>query len=210
MTLLSDQLERIAWLRQDASPDATTISKMILQHQEALATLARTDYFPQIVWINALTAIARYLMPLTVAHIAFVLYNERTLRFVTEASLDRSKPGWERMTGEPDYWTMDNQAPSTIRLVPAPLRDGSAVPIIPGLPIMQDPVDNILVFLYEDVSLQVDDPTDTLPTMLDVDDWLVYATVQALAGQETSEQNLPVSQAAGQIAALWMQLIGKG
>jgi hypothetical protein len=209
VTTLAEQIERIQWVLQDTNQESTNLSKIILQHQEAVAALARGGCFPQLVWVQALAGIARYDLPTNTAKIVHVLYDQRALRFSTEASLDRSKPGWELNTGEPFYWSMDNQIPNRIRLIPPPVFDGSATPVSPGLPMMMDLRRNVLVFSEEDVSLDVDDVSDTLPTMLGYDDALVYLTAEALALQEKPEQNLAVAQGCRQLAALWAQFLAK-
>lgn len=207
MTTISAQLTRIRDILQDT---ATTDDLLIQAHQESLQTLARHGSFPQIQWINAIANQALYTLPTIAVTVQEVLYNERVLRYVTERALDRYTHGWEdTQDRDPTFWTWDNQNPNTIRLIPAPVRTGSLIPVIPS-PLFQDMRDNIVVFLREDISTQVDTLSDDpIPTMLDEDDVLVWMTAQHVAMRETDTQNLPVAQACAQLAALWHQLEGE-
>lgn len=202
MTELSEQIQRIQWLLQDTNTDATTISKVATAHQESLQALARRDYFSNILWQNAIQGQATYLLPDPVISVVQVLYDQHVLRYATERSLDRLLHKWEALPGEPLYWTQDNQAPNTIRIIPAPSRTGSTVPVIPS-PLFQDMVDNLVIFMTEDPSDGLTDSADVLPTMLDWDDWLVFSTTKMLAQREIPEQNLPVSDLCEQLETLW-------
>lgn len=202
MTLLADQIARIQSLLQDTDSSPTNISKIVTAHQESLTRIARRDAFANIQWVNAIANQATYLLPTSVVNMMQVLYNNQELRYATEVSLDRRFHGYERLTDEPQYWTTDNQAPNTIRVVPAPLRTGDATPVIPS-PVGFDTRDNLLLFLSEDVSAGITDPQGTLPTFLDWDDMLVWDVTKMLAERETTLQNLPVSALCDQFWQLW-------
>lgn len=206
MTTLADNLERTRWLLQRPDLSPTFTAQLIQQHQEELSKLARRHVFPQIQWIQALASQPLYTLPTTTAKIAYVLYDERTLRYVTEVALDRIQKGWEQAIGEPEYWTTDNQAPNTIRIIPAPSRTGSDIPVIPS-PLVMDMHDNFVVFLDEDPALQIVAPDNDLPTMLDFDDVLVFWTAGAMAARESDHQNAPVAQLCEQLAAMWLGLL---
>ena len=202
MTLLSEQIDRIRDILQDTDTSATNISKIVTAHQESLQYLARKELFPQIQWMNAILLQGLYVLPDPVVTINHVLYNERVLRYASETMLDRKYHGWEDLPGEPKYWTTDHQNPNTIRIIPTPKRTGSAIPVIPS-PLFQDMIDNIVVFHTEDVSSDIADVSDVLPTLFDWDDLLVYKTARMLAERETETQNLPVAQLCSQLEALW-------
>ena len=202
MTLLSEQLDRIRDILQDTDTSPTNISKIVTAHQESLQHLARKDMFPQIQWVNAIAFQGRYALPDPVVTISHVLYNERVLRYTSERMFDRKYHGWEELPGEPKYYTTDHQNPNTIRIIPTPKRTGSDIPSVPS-PLFQNMVDNIVVFHTEDASLDIADVSDTLPTLFDWDDLLVYKTARMLAERETETQNLPVAQLCGQLEALW-------
>ena len=207
MTLLSEQVLRVRDILQDADTSATNISKIMTAHQEVLQQLARKDMFPQIQWVNAIAQQGLYTLPDAVVTISHVLYNARVLRFVTEIGLDRKYHGWEDLPGEPHYWTTDNQSSNnTIRIVPTPKRTGSAIPVIPS-PLFQNMVDNIVVFHTEDISVDMSDEFDVLPTLFDWDDFLVYETARMLTERETPTQNLSVAGFCAQLAELWRQHI---
>ena len=137
-----------------------------------------------------------------------VLYNERALRYATEVALDRRFHGWEALAGEPEYFTVDGQAPNTFRLVPPPMRTGSTTPLFPPVPLALPLPDNLVVFLTEDPSADIENSTDVLPTLLDWDDLLVYRTIRQIAERETQDQNLPVAQLCRQLEQLWGQSLG--
>lgn len=208
MTTLADQILRIQDLMQDAEEAAFTESLILMQHQDVLTGMSRKKIFGEIVWAQAIQGTAQYVLPATTVGVRTVLYNESRLDYATEAMLDRWKTGWEYAQGEPRFWTMDKQSPNVLRIVPPPLRDGSAIPLSPGLPLMQNPADNFIVFLYEDRASQVNDPLDILPFPDVWEDPLVYATVAALLAREGDYQNLPVATACQNIAALYLQQLG--
>lgn len=208
MTALSEQIERIQWLLQDTDTSLTRTNNIIEAHKECVQRLSRAGAFPQIQWLNAVADQALYTLPTDTATVGYVLYNEKCLKWTTEKALDRRFHGWEAMPGEPRYWTHDNQNPNTIRIIPAPVRTGSLIPAFPS-PLFQDMRDNLVVFLMEDVSEDVNDPSDDpIPTMLDMDDLLVWQTTRMLAERETDDQNLPVAAVCGQLEALWKQALG--
>lgn len=202
MTLLSEQINRVRDILQNTDLSPTATSNIITAHQEALQQLALQNAFPQIQWVNAIAYQSIYLLPTQVVTISHVLYDQRVLRYATEPTLDRRFHGWEDLSGEPLYWTMDNQAPNTIRVIPPPQRTGSDIPVIPS-PLFQDMVDNFVVFHTEDPSFDMSDASDVLPTLFDWDDLLVYHTARMLAERELPEQNLPVAQLCEQLVTLW-------
>jgi len=204
VTLLSEQLIRIRDILQDTDTSATNISRIVTAHQESLQQLARKDMFPQIQWVNAIALQGLYALPDSVVTITHVLYNERVLRYASETMLDRKYHGWEDLPGEPKYYTTNNQSPNTIRIIPAPKRTGSTIPVIPS-PLFQNMVDNLVIFHTEDLSTNIGDESATLPTLFDWDDYLIYETARMLAERETPAQNLPVAALCGQIAQLWRQ-----
>lgn len=206
MTVLSEQIVRIRDILQDTDTSPTNISKIVTAHQESLQQLARKDMFSQIQWVNAIALQGLYVLPDPVVTISHVLYNERVLRYVTEIGLDRKYHGWEDILGEPKYWTTEHQNPNTIRIIPVPKRTGSTIPVVPS-PLIQNMVDNLVVFHTEDPSSDIGDETDVLPTLFDWDDLLVYETARMLAERETSLQNLPVAQLCNQLTNLWARYV---
>jgi len=213
VTLLSDQITRIRDLLQDTDTSPARQSILITAHQEAMQRLARQGHFPQILWVNAVAGQALYTLPTSVVTISHVLYNECVLRFASEAALDRRAHGWEAASAvptDPTYWTTDNQAPQVIRLVPAPVRTGSLVPATPPSPLIGDMRDNLVIFHTEDVSVDLVNAGDTLPTLLDWDDLLVWQTTKQLAERETHDQNRPVAALCRQLEMLWTRYMPPG
>lgn len=207
MTTVAEQVERIQWLLQDTDVSPTKIAQVITAEQESSQYLARLRSFTQIIWLNAITNQALYVVN-NVNSIDYVLYNERVLRYATETALDRTRRMWEGEANEPRYWTTDNQAPNTIRVIPAPQRTGSTVPIYPS-PLIMPMLDNLVVFTTEDIASQIDDVADELPTLADWNDILVWRTARMLAERETTTQNLPVAALCKQVEDLWLQYIRK-
>ena len=209
---IAEQILRIRDVLQDqeteTDEEAFSPSIILMQHQDILTSLSRKKLFGEVLWIQAVQGTAQYTLSTTTVGVRMVLYNEGRLDYATEAMLDRWKAGWEYVQGEPQFWTMDKQSPNVIRLVPPPLRSGSSVPLIPPLPMILDPVDNLVVFLYEDRASQANDTSDTLPVPDVWEDPLVYDTVAALLSRETDYQNLPVANACRVIAQLYLQQLG--
>lgn len=205
MTQVIDQFERVQWILQDNAVSATAVATVIAAQQESAQRLARMDMFTQIQWLNAIADQSLYVLDNPAVDVMYVLYDERVLRYATEKSLDRMLGTWELQEQVPQFWTQNNQNPNTIRIVPAPQATGSAVPIYPT-PLIQDTRGNLVVFFSEDITTQIDDDVDVLPTLLDWDDVLVWDTARMLAERETHTQNLPVAQLCKQLVDLWMTL----
>lgn len=208
MTQVREQFERIQWLLQDNSVDPTVIAKVVTAQRESAQRLARLDMFTQIQWINAIADQSLYVLDDPAVDVMYVIYDERVLRYASELSLDRLKGTWESIKQSPEYWTQDNQNPNTIRIVPAPQYTGSAVPIYPS-PLIQDTRGNLVVFYSEDISTQIDDLDNTMPTLLDWNDVLVWDTARMLAERESHTQNLPVAQICKQFVDLWTSFLRK-
>ncbi len=210
MTLLSQQLERAQWVLQDLDTSPENLSGLLENHAEALANLAHLSFFPTMLWRQGVTAQATYALPASTVSVGHVLYNQRTLRPATEHTLDRLAAGWETGRGldDPRYWLIDNQAPTTLRIVPAPTRTGPLTAVIPS-PAFQPLTDNLLVLTFEDPSGQVTRGDQTLPTLLDYDDYLVFETARLEAIKETAVQNLPVATLCAQLSQLWLGLLMK-
>jgi hypothetical protein len=211
MTTFADQQIRIAALLQDTNVSTAVQGKYILQHQEELSRLARQKHFSQIVWFQGIAGQSLYPLPDNTVEVCHVLYNQHVLRYVTEQTLDYSGNlrSWEANTGEPTYWTDDNQGPNIIRVIPPPLRDGSAVPSLTFLPMYQDLRDNLCVFTYEDPALEVTNVNSSLPTLLDWEDVLVFNTVSFFAQYEQVDQNLPLAQNCMKLVEMWQQFLSK-
>ena len=208
MTLLSEQVSRVRDALQQTSTDAAVENLLITAHQESMQYIAGKGMFSNILWMNVIATQSQYTLPTTVVAIYEVIYNEKALRYATEVALDRRFHGWEILSGEPEYWTTDGQAPNTIRLVPSPVRTGSTLPIFPPVPLLLPLPDNLVVFLTEDPSADIENSEDVLPTLLDWDDLLVYRTIRQIAERETQDQNLPVAQLCRQLEQLWEQSLG--
>lgn len=206
MTLLSEQTTRIQNLLQDNRTDVTTLNNVATAHQESLQSLARQGAFSSITWLNAFENQGLYTLPADIVTVYHVLYNQKSLRYVKEKTLQRLIGPWELLRSEPTYWTMDNQLPNVIRIIPAPTRTGSEIPIFPS-PIGQDMADNLVIFATEDPSVGLTDAEDVLPTLLDWDDWLVWRTTKDLAFRENPEQNIPVSELCNQLESLWAKFL---
>ena len=208
---IADQIDRMEYLLQDRAivgqDKAFDRNFLLTQHKDELSRLARHHVFGNILWINALQGTAQYTLPATTTHVNMVLYNEKRLDYATEAMLDRWHSGWEDWQGDPQFWTMDNQSPNTLRIVPPPLRDGSAIPLIPG-PLFQNSQDNFVVFLHEDRAEQADDASDVFPLPDVFEDILVYETTAEITSRETDYQNLPLAQICRELAALYRNAVG--
>lgn len=205
---IAEQLDRIQWLVQDAVEQGWTRAKLLEQHGRELTQLSRRNLFGRIEWVNAVAGTSQYTLDDVVTETALVLYNEKVLTYTTEAQLDRRRRGWEQLAREPEYWTVDHQAPQVIRLIPAPLRTGSTAFQFPAVPLPVSAVDNLVVFFFEDLAPRAEQEGDAFPALDLFEDVAVWRTVQALTAQERDTQDLAVSAAAGQLAALWLQRMG--
>ena len=205
---IKDQIDRIQYLLQDRDTEAFSRNAILVQHQEEIARLSRRQLWGEILWIQGVATTAQYSLPTSTVSVRMVLYNEEHLDFATEEMLDRLMPGWEDVQDEPRWWTTDGQSPNVIRIVPAPLRDGSAVPLIPPLPMILDPVNNILVFLYEDRSERADDESDTFPLPDAWEDVEAYETAAAMASKEGDYQQLPLAMALRELGKIYRNALG--
>ena len=205
---IKDQIDRIQYILQDRDAEAFSRNAILVQHQEEIARLSRRQLWGEILWIQAVAYTAQYSLPASTVSVRMVLYNEEPLEYASEEMLDRLLPGWEDVQDEPRWWTMTNQSPNTLRIVPAPLRDGSAVPLIPPLPMILDPVNNLLVFLYEDRSERADDESDDFPLPDVWEDVEVYETAAAMASKEGDYQQLPLAMALRELGRIYRNALG--
>ena len=205
---IKDQIDRIQYILQDRDAEAFSRNAILVQHQEEITRLSRRQLWGEILWIQALANTAQYSLPTSTVSVRMVLYNEEPLEYASEEMLDRLLPGWEDAQKEPRWWTMTNQSPNTLRVVPSPLRSGSAVPLIPPLPLIQDPIDNILVFLYEDRSERANDESDTFPLPDAWEDVTAYETAAAEAAKEGDYQQLPLAMALREVAKVYRNALG--
>ena len=206
---IKDQIDRIQYILQDLDAEAFSRNAILVQHQEEITRLSRRDLWGEILWIQAVANTAQYSLPTSTVGVRMVLYNEEPLEYASEEMLDRLHPGWEDWSGEPRYYTTDSQSPNVIRLVPAPLRDGSTVPLIPPLPFILDPVNNTLVFLYEDRGVErANDEQDDFPLQECWEDSLVYETSAAMAGKEGDYQNIPLAMTLRELSRVYSNALG--
>lgn len=205
---IKDHIDRIQYLLQDRSTEAFSRNAILVQHQEEITRLSRRSLWGEILWVNALAGTAQYPLPMSTVGIRLVLYDEERLDYASEEMLDRLLPGWESIQDSPRFYTTDNASPNVIRIVPPPLRDGSAIPLSPGLPMMQGPKDNILIFLYEDHADRNNDESDPFSLPECWEDLLVYETTAELASHETDYQNLPLASACRELARLYRNALG--
>ena len=205
---IKDQIDRIQYILQDRDAEAFSRNAILVQHQEEITRLSRRQLWGEILWIQGVATTAQYSLPTSTVSVRMVLYNEERLDFATEEMLDRLMPGWEDVQDEPRWWTTDGQSPNVIRIVPAPLRDGSAVPLIPPLPMILDPVNNLLIFLYEDRSERANDESDdfTLPECWE--DILAYGTAASMASKEGDYQQLPLAMALRELEKIYRNALG--
>lgn len=207
MATLAEQQTRIQLLLQEVDASPTRQQQLAVAHQEALAQLARARAFGTVAWIQAVAGQALYSVPTETVEIVTVLYNDRRLDYARETQLDRWQAGWEALSGEPQYYTYTTQSPNVIRVVPHPVRTGSAIPTAALVPMVMPTEDNLVVLVTVDVSAGITDPEDTIPCRAGYDDWLVYETTRALASREVDTQNLPLAALCQQLADLWLSLL---
>lgn len=205
---IRDQIDRVQYLLQDRDAEAFTRSAILVQHHEEITRLARRHLWGEILWVQALAHTAQYTLPTSTVAVRLVLYDERRLDYTTEEMLDRWHPGWEAWQDEPQFYVTDNQSPNVLRIVPAPLRDGSAVPLVPGLPLMQDPKDNIVCFLYEDRALRANDESDDFPLPDCWEDIVTFMTAAAMASKQTDYEHIPLAMALRELSRMYLQTLG--
>ena len=205
---ISEQIDRIQLLVQDPVENDWTRAKILEQHGRELTQLSRRNLFGRIQWVNAITDTSQYTLDDVVTEVAMVLYNEKVLTYATETSLDRMRQGWERLSREPEYWTMNHQAPQAIRIIPAPVRTGSTMSVFPAVPLPQSAVDNLVVFFYEDVAPRATNEGNPFPALDLFEDVAIWQAVQALVEQERDSQDMTLAAACNQMAALWLRQMG--
>lgn len=207
---IAEQIDRIQFLVQDPVEQDWTRAKILEQHARELTQLSRRNLFGRIEWVNAVADTSQYTLDNVVTETAMVLYNEKILTYASEANLDRRYRGWEGLSREPEYWTVNHQTPQVLRIVPAPVRTGSTTFQFPAVPLPISAVDNLVVFFFEDVGPLADNEGDPFPVLDFVEDVAVWRTTQALAEQEREVQDLALAAVCGQLAALWLRQMGIG
>ena len=70
------------------------------------------------------------------------------------------------------------------------------------------PVDNLLVFLYDDRSDRANDEPDAFPLPDVWEDICTYETTAAMAGKEGDYQQLPLAMALRELAKLYRNALG--
>jgi hypothetical protein len=145
-----------------------------------------------------------------IVEIAAVQYNGERLSYTTERELDARYDGWETWTGEPRYWLTDSATtPTELRIVPAPLRTGSAAVQIPPVPFVLDWHDNLVVWLSQDAPDLPAGTTDHgLPQAYE--DLLTFNTVGTLAGWQSDYENVSLQQLLPTLGAIWEQALQPG
>jgi hypothetical protein len=116
---------------------------------EEIHRLARQKFFGQAVMLQAVAGTAQYTLPASTVEVRAVVYDGRALRLATEESLRLMNPAWEEESGEPVFYTWDQQAPNVIRITPQPVESGSLVPNIPPVPMLMVFPRNLLVFTWD-------------------------------------------------------------
>lgn len=205
---IAQQIDRVQILLQDA--DATAFGRPLVleQHQDEISRLGRTQRVGDIQLIVGVSGQSLYTLTGCVGSPVLVLYNGNRLEYASEEFLDRKYDGWEWSgTEEPQYWTMRNQAPDTLRVIPAPLRTGSSAPVVPPVPFALSLVDNLVVFVWRDYALRAGDEADFFPLLDSWEDVCVWRTAAELARRETPFQNQPLANTATAMADLWTQLM---
>ena len=205
---ISVQVDRIQKILQDEAELVWTREKIVEQHARELNQLSKLGMFGRIQWIQASAGTSQYTLEEPAVSVFMVLYNEKVLHPASEEALDRRYRGWEGRAREPEYWSVDAQSPRVIRIIPAPLRTGSAVPVFPAVPLAQNAVDNLVVFFSEDVAEEAGQETDPFPVLDVLEDVAVFQTVQALSEQERESQDLPLAGIHGDLAKLWLRRLG--
>lgn len=142
-----------------------------------------------------------------IVEIAQVYYNGERLSYATERQLDARYDGWEAWTGEPRYWLTDSATtPTELRLVPAPMRTGSAAVQIPPVPFTLDWHDNLIIWLYQDApDLPAGTTAHGLPQAYE--DLLVYNTVAELSSRQTDFENVSLASLLPALGAVWEQAL---
>lgn len=205
MTTIAEEITRVQLMLQDIDITAGNITLVTNSITEAAQKLARMGYFPIVSWVQAITAQRLYTLSATNVTIDHIIYNERVLRYISEAAFDRKVIGWEALQGEPRYWTDDNQARNAFRVIPAPSRSGIGVVFNPANPVSTSGVDNFLVFVTQDESANLG--ATVMPTLLDYDDFMVYYGTYLHATKESTQHNAPLAEGAAALAAMWLQLM---
>jgi len=208
MTTVADMITRVHDVLQDPDGQSWSSDRAKTQMQDEMTRLSRRGLWGEITWLQGVANQSLYTLPSDTVEISHVLYNERMLRFATEDMLDRKSAAWEFQERDPVYWTSDNQTPNVLRLVPAPLISGSAVPVFPPYPMINNPEDNLIVFHSIDMRSRVDDEVDTFPIHAMWEDVMTYLAAYHLAQEEGAYQNLPVSTTMREMGTLWLKQLG--
>jgi hypothetical protein len=146
---------------------------------------------------------------LAIVAIDTVLYNGFELSYATEATLEKQLgAGWEAQRSDPKYWTVDHTLnPTVLKIVPAPRRTGSMIPLIPMVPLPVPWEDNLVIYFREHPNISLSD--DVAVPILDVfQDVAVWQTAQALSDNEGDHQDVAVALVSHELAALFLKYLG--
>lgn len=190
MTTIADLLTRCSFYLQDTDQAAWSDATKQMTLLDVIQQLSRQEVFGEVLWEQGVTGTAVYTFPPSWVRVEELVYDGRSLRQVTDASLARQARAWQGRSGRPQVYTVVTEAPYTVRVVPTPVLTGSAVPQQPGLPVMQREQQNFLAFAW--VNPQGDEEALYVPAMLE--DVVVFLTVAQLCRQASEWQDIPKSQ----------------
>jgi hypothetical protein len=205
LTTIAALIDRVALYVQDQTHEAWPVAQKEAQLRDEFARLGRQEIFGAALWQQVLAGEAEYLFPEEVVQFQEVLYDQRSLRMVSEDALTRLQRDWDQRPGAPQHYTVPLEPSQTVRLIPVPQQTGAATPPSPTVPLATAAVGNLVTFAW--VNLQQSATAFDLPAM--VEDYMVFQTVGALSGQWGEYHEMARSEAFKTLASLILkELLG--
>ena len=206
MSTIAELIVRVGLTLQDEDHVAWTLDQKRAQLSDEIQRLSRRGLFGNIVWRQAVAGTATYNLPDTTIGVETVCYDGKTLRVASERGLSIKDPSWEQRANRPQYYTDELQSHGAVRLVPAPLNTGSAVPVLPPLPLLNEIDGNVVVFTSDNPQGS-DGPEQDCRVPDWLEDALVFKAASVLCGDKGDYQDLEKSVMLGHLADLYLSCL---
>ena len=203
MATIGDLVVRVALTLQDIDHQAWSEDEKKRQVIEEIQRLSRLGLFGEIVWRQGIVNEPISTLPLTVIDIYMACYNGNPLHRTSEQSIELKDDDWELRAQRPQYYSVELQTQTDVRLIPAPLVTGSSFPVVPPLPLIMPIEKNCVFFTHDNPQTSIGLEQDCkVPDSLE--DVVVCWAAAKLSGDAGDYQDLEKSMMCDQIARLFL------